>query len=92
VAIELLKVSRYLLFPAQNSFILSKAIFRLIEEPEWKSKSCVSARERVNELFDWDEVANQLGEFYRELSESHILVIKFSFRLKMFCNSNKSRI
>ncbi|WP_319422252.1 glycosyltransferase [Pleurocapsa sp. FMAR1] len=56
-----------LLFPARNSFVLTKAIFRLMNEPEWRLKLSVSARERVYELFDWDGVANQLGKFYLEL-------------------------
>ena len=56
-----------LLFPALNSFVLSKAIFRLLDEPEWKLKLGVLARERANDLFDWNGVANQLGEFYSEL-------------------------
>ncbi len=59
-----------LLFPARNSFVLSKAIFRLMNEPEWRLKLSVFARERVYELFDWDGVANQLGEFYLELITS----------------------
>lgn len=55
-----------LLFPSQNSFILTKAISRLITEPERRGKLGKSARERVEDLFSWDSVAYQLNEFYLE--------------------------
>ncbi len=54
------------LFPAFNSFILTRAISRLISQPEWRWKLGKSARERVEELFTWDGVAHQLNEFYLE--------------------------
>ena len=64
-----------LLFPARNSFVLSKAIFRLMNEPEWRLRLSVFAKERVYELFDWDGVANQLGELYLELIASQDIYV-----------------
>ncbi len=64
-----------LLFPTRNSFVLSKAIFRLMNEPEWRLRLSVFARERVYELFDWDGVANQLGELYLELIASQDIYV-----------------
>lgn len=55
-----------LLFPPQNSFLLTRAISRLITAPEWRSQLGISARERVEELFTWDSVASQLSELYSE--------------------------
>ena len=58
-----------LLFPSGNAAILNKAIARMVEEPEWCAKLGRSARERVEELFTWDDVARQIGEFYLEFNE-----------------------
>ena len=58
-----------LLFPSGNTAILSNAIARMINEPEWCAKLGRSARERVEDLFTWDDVALQISEFYLELME-----------------------
>ena len=55
-----------LLFPPGNAAILTKAIARMVNEPEWCAKLGRSARERVEELFTWDDTAQQLSEFYLE--------------------------
>lgn len=55
-----------LLFPSQNSFLLTKAISRLITEPQMRLKMSVVARERIFELFCWDNIAEQLHELYLE--------------------------
>ena len=58
-----------LLFPSQNSFLLTRAIHRLAIKPERRSQLSKAARERVEELFTWDSIASQLNEFYLEQSE-----------------------
>ena len=58
-----------LLFAPGNAATLTKAIARMMNEPEWCAKLGRSARERVEELFTWDDVAQQLGEFYIEFIE-----------------------
>ena len=55
-----------MLFPAHNSFLLTKAISNLIAEPELRSRLGQAAKARVEELFTWDSVAYQLGDFYTE--------------------------
>ena len=55
-----------LLFPSQNSFLLAQAICRLMNNAQLRLKMSVLARERVFELFTWDEVASQLSELYTE--------------------------
>lgn len=55
-----------LLFPAQNSFLLTRAIYRLATKSQMRSQIAKFARERVEELFTWDVVASQLSEFYLE--------------------------
>ena len=55
-----------LLFPSQNSFLLAQAIFRLMDNAQLRLKMSVLARERVFELFTWDEIASQLSELYLE--------------------------
>ena len=62
-----------LLCPPKNATVLSKAIYQLIVEPEWRWKLGISARLRAVDLFTWDEVANQLSEFYLELIEAQNL-------------------
>ena len=62
-----------LLFFPKNTTVLTKAIYRLITEPEWRRKLGMSARERAVDLFTWDGVANQLSEFYLELIEAQNL-------------------
>ena len=56
-----------LLYPCKNRVVLSQAIYRMIVESEWRRQLGISARERVVNLFTWDDVANQLNEFYFEL-------------------------
>lgn len=58
-----------LLFSSRNAAVLTRAIARMINEPEWCAKLGKSARERVEELFTWDDVAGQLSEFYLEFIE-----------------------
>jgi len=60
-----------LLFPSQNSFLLSRAIYRLATKPEKRSHFAQASRARVEELFTWDNVASQLSEFYTEQSSQH---------------------
>ncbi len=62
-----------LLFPSRNSFLLTKAIHRLITQPELRLRLSVLARERAFELFTWDGVANQLSELYQEQIGQHNL-------------------
>lgn len=55
-----------LLFPAQNSFSLTKAIYRLATKSQLRSQLAKYARTRIEELFTWDSIASQLSEFYSE--------------------------
>ena len=55
-----------LIFPAGNVTILTQAIQRLLNQPDWCAKLGRSATTRVDELFTWDDVANQMSEFYYE--------------------------
>lgn len=55
-----------LLYPAQNSFLLTRAIHRLATNPEMLLEFAFAARVRVEELFTWDVVADQINEFYLE--------------------------
>ena len=62
-----------LLFPPRNATVLSKAIYRLINEPKTRWKMGISARERAVDLFTWDSVADRLSEFYVELTKAQNL-------------------
>lgn len=55
-----------LLFPAGNVTLLTQAIQRMINQPEWCEQLGRSGRERVEELFTWSDVASQVSEFYHE--------------------------
>ena len=58
-----------LLFSPGNAAILTRAIARMVNKPEWCAKLGRSARGRVEELFTWDDVAQQVSEFYLEFIE-----------------------
>ena len=55
-----------LLFSPGNAAILTRAIARMVNEPQWCVQLGRAARERVEELFTWDDVAQQLSEYYLE--------------------------
>ena len=58
-----------LLFPSQNAFLLSRAIYRLATKSQMRSQLAKAAQARVEELFTWDNIASQLSEFYSEQIE-----------------------
>ena len=62
-----------LLFPAGNVTLLTQAMQRMINQPEWCEKLGRSGRLRVEELFTWSDVANQMSEFYHEAIASRNL-------------------
>ena len=62
-----------LLFPPGNTAILTHAIARLISQPELCAKLSKNARERAEELFTWNDVAERMSEFYTELIEAQNL-------------------
>ena len=55
-----------LLFPAGNVTLLTQAMQRMINQPEWCEQLGRSGRLRVEELFTWSDVASQMSEFYHE--------------------------
>ena len=59
-----------LLFPPRSTTLLTKAIHRLIEKPEWREELGQAAQERVENLFTWDCVAQQFSELYAEMSKA----------------------
>ena len=70
-----------LLFPGQNSFLLAQAISHLMNNTQMRQKMSVSARERVFELFTWDEVASQLSELYLEqIQQQNVELLDKSLR------------
>ena len=62
-----------LLIPPANKTLLTKAIYRLLTQPEWRKRLGMNAKGRVEYLFAWDIIADQLSEFYMELLNSHQL-------------------
>ncbi|VEP11422.1 Glycosyl transferase group 1 [Hyella patelloides LEGE 07179] len=82
-----------LLFPPKNTTVLTETIHRLIADPKLRWKLGVSARERVEDLFTWDGVANQLSDFYQELIEAHNLeLLKQNLELELLNRSLKNSI
>ena len=62
-----------LLFPSQNSFLLARAIVRLMTEPELRLKMGILAKERVSNFFTWDDIAKQISDFHIDQSrEQHL--------------------
>ncbi|MFB2837142.1 glycosyltransferase family 4 protein [Floridanema evergladense] len=56
-----------LLCPPKDDAAFAAAIDRLLNQPEWRDKLGVNARERVEEMFSWDGVASQLTNLYLDL-------------------------
>ena len=62
-----------LLFPSQNSFLLAKAISRLMTDTELRSKMSSLSKKRIAKLFTWDKVAHQISELYLDQIEQQKL-------------------
>lgn len=56
-----------LLVEAQNDVAFSRAIDRILDNPEWQIKMGHAARQRVESYFSWDGVATQLDDLYKTL-------------------------
>ena len=70
-----------LLFPSHNSFLLAQAISHLMDDAQLRLKMSVVARERISELFTWDEVASQLSELYLEqIGQQNVELLDKSLR------------
>jgi glycosyltransferase involved in cell wall biosynthesis len=61
-----------LLCPPQNEQAFAKAIDRILARPAWQEKLGKAARERVETMFSWDGVAQQLSELYGTLSSESV--------------------
>lgn len=56
-----------LLCQPQDEVAFGKAIDRILSSPKWQKTLGVAARKRVETLFSWDGVAQQLSELYTSL-------------------------
>jgi len=56
-----------LLCPAQDEAAFAAAIDRILADATWRDRLGQQARERVEEMFSWDGVAEQLGTLYQQL-------------------------
>ncbi|MEM9450601.1 MAG: glycosyltransferase family 1 protein [Cyanobacteria bacterium P01_E01_bin.6] len=61
-----------ILAPALDHDAFAEAIDRILENPEWQSAMGIAARQRVEHLFSWQGVADQLNNLYTELLNQHI--------------------
>jgi len=64
-----------LLVPPEDSTALAAAIQRLIDQPEWARTLGANGRERVIAQFDWQAIALQMGELYRQLFAASLMGI-----------------
>jgi glycosyltransferase involved in cell wall biosynthesis len=58
-----------LLAPPKDEVAFSKAIDRILSDPNYRNKLGQAARKRVETKFSWEGVASQLSELYTELLE-----------------------
>lgn len=68
-----------LLCPPQDEEAFAKAIDRILARPGWEAKLGKAARKRVEGLFSWTGVAQQLSDLYVSLTdevEDNIVAIK----------------
>lgn len=56
-----------LLCEPQDELAFAQAIDRILASPQWQKRLGAAARTRVETLFSWDGVAQQLGELYLSL-------------------------
>ena len=70
-----------LLVPAGNTTILTQALQRLVTQPELSAGMGRLAQSRVEELFVWDDIASQIGEFYWEfITEKNLRLLERSLQ------------
>lgn len=70
-----------LLFPARNVTLLTQSIQRVATQPELCVKLGHAAQDRVEELFTWTDVANQMSEFYWEsITAQNLQLLDRSFK------------
>ncbi|MDJ0618028.1 MAG: glycosyltransferase [Calothrix sp. MO_192.B10] len=58
-----------LLCPPQDEIAFSEAIDRILSRPEWQKQLGKASRKRVETMFSWDGVAQQLSELYTSLMD-----------------------
>jgi len=56
-----------LLCPPQDEVAFATAIDRILADASWRDRLGQQARERVEEMFSWDGVAEQLSSLYQQL-------------------------
>lgn len=59
-----------LLVEARNDAAFSKAIDRILDNPEWQLEMGQAARQRVETYFSWSGVASQLDTLYQQLLQA----------------------
>jgi glycosyltransferase involved in cell wall biosynthesis len=61
-----------LLCPPQDDQAFAEAIDRILARPAWQRKLGKAARQRVEMMFSWDGVAQQLSELYESFREETV--------------------
>lgn len=56
-----------ILVPTRNPQALSQAVLEVLQDPERRKKMGVAGRQRVENLFTWERVAERTVEVYKEL-------------------------
>lgn len=62
-----------LLVPPQDATALAKAIQRILANPAWARTLGENGRERVQALFNWEAIALQMGQLYRQLFAASLM-------------------
>ncbi|HIK35545.1 MAG TPA: glycosyltransferase family 1 protein [Thermosynechococcus sp. M98_K2018_005] len=62
-----------LLVPPQDATALAKAIQRILADPAWARTLGENGRERVQALFNWEAIALQMGQLYRQLFAASLM-------------------
>lgn len=75
-----------LLVPPADASALAAAIGRLIDNPQWAQILGANGRKRVAAQFNWQAIALQMGELYRQLFAASLMGI--SRRLAAVANIN----
>jgi glycosyltransferase involved in cell wall biosynthesis len=63
-----------ILIPPGDTAAIIQAVTGLLDNENKRKELCISGKERVGRLFNWDNTARQTADYYREAIESQVQV------------------
>jgi glycosyltransferase involved in cell wall biosynthesis len=57
--------------PPRDARAIAQAVLRLIDKPDLRERMGKAARQRVLQLFTWENAAREMEKVYREAIDAH---------------------